>query len=74
MTILIETHDLNNLICGINNAIVAYNDIFSAKFLGCECPLKWEKVSTETMQERLKELHYIYDQLLTLEGEVGNEE
>lgn len=74
MTILLHTHDFNNLICGINNAIIAYNDIFAAKFLGCEYPSKWEKVTTETMQERLNELHYLYEQLLTIEGELGNEE
>ena len=74
MKIVLDTHDFNNLICGINNAIAAYNDIYSAKSIGCSYPLKWENMTTETMYKRLDELHYLYKQLLTIEGELKNEE
>ena len=81
MKIELDINDLKTTIDGLNNAIIAYNDIRNAIYIMGGIPdgisQKWEPLIvgkslenlTEKIDERLKELKYIYQQLKDKEKE-----
>lgn len=84
MKIELDINDLKTTIDGLNNAIIAYNDIRNAIYIMGGIPdgisEKWKPFIvgkslenlTEKFDERLKELKYIYQQLEDKEKENDN--
>ena len=73
MKIELEFKDLkefSNFISGLNNAIIAYDDVKGAIDFACEVSPKWDNVPVEKMRERLKLLRDKYFELLDIEKEI----
>lgn len=68
--IIIETNDVSTLINGLNNAIIAYNEVVNSIYLGCEIPLKLhplKNIPFEKLRERQHSLKDVYMQLIEIE-------
>ena len=71
ITLHFETpKELELFINGLNNAIIAYNDIWFSMYMGLEVPLKWDKYTkmedfagADILKERLAVLMKYYKQL-----------
>ena len=73
MKIEIKTENLETLVSGLNNALIAYNDYVRMNFFfGLEkdnLPPKWYNLTIEEIDKRLEALHNLYSQLLKIEKE-----
>lgn len=70
MKIELEVNDLKTLIDGLNNAIIAYNEVVVAINLCCDVPSVFEplkKIPFEILTDRQKALRDIYLQLIQIE-------
>lgn len=68
--ITIEVENLKTFIDGLNNAIIAYNNIVSAIDLCCEIPsntLPLKDLPIEELIKRQKVLINVYEQLIEIE-------
>lgn len=68
--ITIEVEDLSTFITGLNNAIIAYNDVVCAIVLCCDVPLALlplKNIPFEKLRERQKSLKDVYEQLIEIE-------
>ena len=68
--ITIEVGDLTTFITGLNNAIIAYNDVVGAVYFGCGVPSKLEvlkDIPFEKLKERQRSLKDVYEQLIEIE-------
>lgn len=68
--ITIEVEDLSTFITGLNNAIIAYNDVVCAIDLCCNVPsalLPLKNIPFEKLRERQKSLKDVYEQLIEIE-------
>lgn len=78
MKIEIETHDITILAEALNNAVIGYNDIIHALYLGCEPsapslkPL--EDTPYEKLQKRLEALNGLYLQVEDIERRALNDQ
>jgi hypothetical protein len=81
MDINIKIKDLETTIAGLNNAIVAYNDIRTTVLFDLDVQPKWEKLivkddfqnATKKFDERLVALKQLYEQLIAIEKENEND-
>ena len=70
MEIKIKVEDLKTLIDGLNNAIIAYNEIVNSIELYCDIPSKMlplKKVPLENLRKRQEALKTVYEQLIEIE-------
>ena len=73
----VETHDITTLAKALNNAVIGYNDIITALYLGCEPaaphlrPL--ENIPHEELHKRLEALNGLYCQVEDLERRMLND-
>jgi hypothetical protein len=68
--ITLEVEDISTLLDGLNNAMIAYDDIIWAIYLCCKIPSKLEPLKSlpfEQLRERLKALKDVYEQLIKIE-------
>lgn len=78
MKIEIETHDITILTEALNNAVIGYNDIVHALYLGCEPsapslkPL--EDTPYEKLRKRLDALNGLYLQVEDIERRMLNDQ
>lgn len=81
MKLTIEVDDPSLLLDGLNNAIIAYNDIVSAFFLGCDVPEKWRTLEKgrsydeliSLLKTRMSILRSVYDQIENFLNEVNQD-
>lgn len=67
MKIEIEIDNITTLLDGLNNAIIAYNNIYSCKYLGLNIPKAFEMVPEEKLKQRIDYLTEFYKELLKYE-------
>ena len=70
--ITLEVEELKTLVDGLNNAIIAYNEVVMALYLCCEVPsclAPLKLIPFENLRERQKALGDIYKQLEQIEKE-----
>ena len=70
MKVQIEFDDFESFMKNFNNAIIAYQDVLGAVYLGIEVPNKWAPFMNEekeVIQERVKVLVDCYRQLEKIE-------
>ena len=73
----VETHDITILAEALNNAVIGYNDIIHALYLGCEPsapnlkPL--ENIPYEKLRKRLDALNGLYLQVEEIERRMLND-
>ena len=78
MKIEVETHDITILAEALNNAVIGYNDIIHALYLGCEPaapslkPL--ENTPYEKLSKRLEALNGLYLQIEDIERRMLNDQ
>lgn len=68
--ITIEIDDVSTLIDGLNNAIIAYNEVVGSIMLCCEVPLilsPLKQIPFEKLRERQQCLNDLYKQLIKIE-------
>lgn len=73
MKIELEIDDLETTTNAVNNALVAYHDVRNSIFFCCDYDNKWDFLVgdsfdnlTDKIDERLKCLHTLYEQLLSI--------
>jgi len=67
----ININDLSELIDGLNNAMIAYNDVIGAIQFNCSVSSKYEKLMDlpeEKLRMRFKSVENLYTQLLGYEN------
>lgn len=69
----LEIENIKDACDGLNNSIIAYHEIVTTIYLGCQVPVKLEglrKVPHETLEKRVDILKNFYTQLIEIEKEV----
>lgn len=76
MKVELEIDDLETTTKAVNNALVAYRDVRNSIFFCCDYDNKWDFLVgdsfdnlTDKIDERLKCLRTLYDQLVNMESE-----
>lgn len=73
MTVTIEVKDLKTFINGLNNAIIAYNEVVRVIDLCCDIPsimLPLKDVPFEDLRNRQKALKDVYEQMIEIENDM----
>ena len=66
MKVTIEVEDLKTLIDGLNNAMVAYNEVVASIYLCCDIPSKMfplKEIPFENLRKRQMALKNVYEHL-----------
>lgn len=63
MKIEIEVENFEDVMCGLNNALILFGNDIYAKFLGCKSDYKLSSISYEDSNKRYLALRKLYEDL-----------
>ena len=74
MKIEIEVDNIEEFAIAFNNACVAYGDIISSAYFGCDIPEKFKKLllTPEELNDRYECLINVYKQITKIEEKIKN--